>query len=401
MKNIVKIVCLLLFVSLSFSFQKPETKNVTVIVHLDDELAQVEQKVYIHSFCDWISGREQCIWDSVQTFIGQKTIELQAYVPIENKLEVMFAKEGPEKLRIYAKPGDVVEIEVNYNDESHISICKEAIKGNFHNQCIALYTEEKTMWNERNRLKEEGKADSLEWCNQRILAFYRGHLAKRDIPSMTLHSYVVMLQLFFADYMYDGELQAIKEQLSKAYPDDPRCALDYGYVKTQTERGRQMTARLKELTRERREYKKKQQEHALGSNLYLNLRGLDGQKVALTDLKSRYIYVDVWASWCAPCRRQFPYIKECLERYPEDLSVYAISIDANHTLWRKAIVEDSLQHFVHVIGTDDKRVILKQVQDLGVKRIPRNFLLDHKCRIVAKDLHDEELMQTLDSLMAK
>lgn len=56
--------------------------------------------------------------------------------------------------------------------------------------------------------------------------------------------------------MYDGELQAIKEQLSKAYPDDPRCALDYGYVKTQTERGRQMTARLKELTRERREYKK-------------------------------------------------------------------------------------------------------------------------------------------------
>ena len=146
MKNIVKIVCLLLFVSLSFSFQKPETKNVTVIVHLDDELAQVEQKVYIHSFCDWISGREQCIWDSVQTFIGQKTIELQAYVPIENKLEVMFAKEGPEKLRIYAKPGDVVEIEVNHDDESHISICKEAIKGDFHNKCYALNAQEKVIF---------------------------------------------------------------------------------------------------------------------------------------------------------------------------------------------------------------------------------------------------------------
>lgn len=401
MKNIVKFVCLFLFAFGAFSFQQPEKRNVTVIIHQDDELSQVEQTVYIYSLCHWISGFEQCIWDSVQTFIGQKTVELQAYVPIENQLQVMFAKEGPEKLRIYAKPGDVVEIEVNHDDESHISICKEAIKGDFHNKCYALNAQEKVMWNNRNRLKEEGKTDSLEWCNQQIQAFYRTHLTKLDASPIFLHFYMLMLGQFFADYMYDGELQAIKEQLSKAYPDDPRCALDYGYVKTQTERGRQMTARLKELTRERREYKKKQQEHALGSNLYLNLRGLDGQKVALTDLKSRYIYVDVWASWCAPCRRQFPYIKECLERYPEDLSVYAISIDANHTLWRKAIVEDSLQHFVHVIGTDDKRVILKQVQDLGVKRIPRNFLLDHKCRIVAKDLHDEELMQTLDSLMAK
>ena len=134
----------------------------------------------------------------------------------------------------------------------------------------------------------------------------------------------------------------------------------------------------------------------IGKTLSLNLEGVDGEKIALSDLKDcRYIYVDVWATWCKPCRAQFPYVKQALAKYPHDLKVYAISIDNNYAGWRKGIEKDSLQDFVNVIGTDRNRNQLPEVSRLGVKVIPRSFLLDNRC------LRGKELIQTLDSLMAK
>lgn len=58
-----------LFVLGSFLPQQgnDETRNVTVIVHLDDQLSQVEQTVYLHSYLSWVSGGEMNIWDSVRT----------------------------------------------------------------------------------------------------------------------------------------------------------------------------------------------------------------------------------------------------------------------------------------------------------------------------------------------
>lgn len=94
-------------------------------------------------------------------------------------------------------------------------------------------------------------------------------------------------------------------------------------------------------------------------------------------------------------------MKKALNEYPENLSIYAVSIDRNHELWKKAIKKDSLQNFIHVIGTDNNRKILKEVEDLGVERIPKSFLLDKNRKIIAKDLHDGRLLEVLDSLIAE
>ena len=71
-----------------------ETKNVTVIVHLDDQLSQVEQTVYLHSYLSWVSGGEMNIWDSVRTEKGQKTVELHGFLLLEDNVEITFSKEG-------------------------------------------------------------------------------------------------------------------------------------------------------------------------------------------------------------------------------------------------------------------------------------------------------------------
>ncbi len=190
--------------------------------------------------------------------------------------------------------------------------------------------------------------------------------------------------------------------MARKFPNDPRASLNYGNNKRQTERGIQTVQRLKEIEKERLNYQKNKQINAIGNTLNLNLYRIDGEKASLASLDdNKYTYIDIWASWCKPCLAQFPYIKKALDEYPKEVQIYAISIDYNHNLWKKAVERDSLQNFIHVIGTDDNRKILKEVEDLGVERIPKSFLLDKNRKIIAKDLHDGRLLEVLDSLITR
>jgi len=52
----------------------------------------------------------------------------------------------------------------------------------------------------------------------------------------------------------------------------------------------------------------------------------DGSTIDLDSLRDRFVYVDFWASWCAPCRLSFPWMNRMAERWPS-LAVVAINVD--------------------------------------------------------------------------
>lgn len=59
------------------------------------------------------------------------------------------------------------------------------------------------------------------------------------------------------------------------------------------------------------------------------LAGSSGE-VSLDAYRGKYVYVDFWASWCAPCKRSFPWMGELQRRYADKgLVVVAINVDAN------------------------------------------------------------------------
>lgn len=43
--------------------------------------------------------------------------------------------------------------------------------------------------------------------------------------------------------------------------------------------------------------------------------------------QGKIVYVDFWASWCAPCRASFPFMQDMATQYPDDLVVVAINVD--------------------------------------------------------------------------
>jgi cytochrome c biogenesis protein CcmG/thiol:disulfide interchange protein DsbE len=47
--------------------------------------------------------------------------------------------------------------------------------------------------------------------------------------------------------------------------------------------------------------------------------------------EGKIVYVDFWASWCAPCRASFPFMQDMATRYPDDLIVVAINVDKNRS----------------------------------------------------------------------
>lgn len=74
---------------------------------------------------------------------------------------------------------------------------------------------------------------------------------------------------------------------------------------------------------------------ALGALLLLGLaipKAYPSDPVDLDSFKGKVIYLDFWASWCAPCRESFPFMNDLQQNFgPQRLVVIAVNVDRNHT----------------------------------------------------------------------
>lgn len=389
---------------LSFSFicffsayslvSKDEKKNVEITLFLDKDMTEVGQNVFVWSF---ISGNEQRIWDSVYVAPHSDSVTLRAYTPAGNYFKVIFDKIGPSSLNVYANPGDRVKMRVGSRDRN--TVFKKAEEGDFHNDCVESILSKRPDWIKKHEADELENEDSICYYNRKLIEAYKDEIYHAKSPYLAF-SGVGMIDMYFEDIVTSDSIRYFKNYVMERYPDDPRAQSDYAH--DPSPEGLAQANKIKEINMRRNINENVLRNTKLGNRLKLALRNVDGKVVSLDDLPdTAYVYVDIWASWCGPCRRQFPTIKKVHEKYAGSLTVYAISIDLNHTLWKEAIAKDETEDFVHVTGANNLREVVPEVRLLGIERIPRNFLLDKQKRIIAVNLEGDELMQTMDSLMTK
>lgn len=109
---------------------------------------------------------------------------------------------------------------------------------------------------------------------------------------------------------------------------------------------------------------------------------VEGTTVSLSDLKGKYVYIDVWATWCGPCIKQIPYLKELEELYQDKNIVFvSISVDKEtaKNKWRKMVKEKELgglQLFA------DKSFDSEFMNAYAVNSIPRFILIDPEGKII-------------------
>lgn len=135
------------------------------------------------------------------------------------------------------------------------------------------------------------------------------------------------------------------------------------------------------------------------------LTGINGESVSLEDFSGKVVYVDFWASWCGPCKQQFPFSKELHGKFSQkqlkQIVFLYISIDENEEAWKAAIQQFGLEG-KHAISKGGWKSSVTKLY--GINSIPRYMLIGKDGRIIddnAKRPSDptifDELLKQIES----
>lgn len=105
---------------------------------------------------------------------------------------------------------------------------------------------------------------------------------------------------------------------------------------------------------------------------------INGKEVSLADLKGKYVYIDVWATWCGPCKAQIPHLKELEKKlHGKNIVFVSISCDKDKGAWETMVKEQKLDGVQLHTGGDQSFM-----NAYAIKGIPRFILLDKEGKIV-------------------
>ncbi|MGL5682318.1 MAG: redoxin family protein [Marinifilaceae bacterium] len=123
----------------------------------------------------------------------------------------------------------------------------------------------------------------------------------------------------------------------------------------------------------------------------------DGQPLSMHSIKGKVKIIDFWASWCGPCRAVNPHVVSLYEKYHgKGLEILGVSLDRDKDAWTKAISDDKLA-WNHV--SDLKYWQCEPAKAYAVNGIPHLVIVDENNKIVAKNLHGDQLEAKIKELI--
>ena len=383
--------------------------NIYVRVNVEPAIASTPQDVFLYTDYDC----NTYLLDSIRT-AGSTTLELKGYIPFQNEVMLTFEKRGARKISLILSPGDSISFDAPA--ESEIA---------FENEVDIPQLSAQTEWNcylKQNRILRSKvdslislivhtpKADTLrlqalqhqfDADSLAIHDMYVG-LANSNNPFLVDHSLIFLNIDYHEDDLY-------KDTLLKRFPDYRPFKLHYGLEPSvkETPESKRIYAKMQKIKKDRASTIQfsngtKKQKTKTGKKLDINLHRMNGETLSVSMFKGKYVLVDFWASWCKPCIDNMRPLIEIKKQYVNDFEVCAITLDKLPGAWKSRIESVGMQDFSHFVGVDfSTGKMYPDIEALGFKSIPQNYLLDRNGKIIAFNINGKDLIKKLEELIKK
>lgn len=124
---------------------------------------------------------------------------------------------------------------------------------------------------------------------------------------------------------------------------------------------------------------------------------IEGKTWTLNDFRGKYVYIDMWATWCAPCRQEVPHLKRLEAQFKDAQIVFlGLSVDSDKAKWEKMASSGDLTGTQLYLGTQSSFQ-----EAYRIEGIPRFILLDKNGVIISNDMSrpsEPKTAETLNSL---
>jgi len=110
---------------------------------------------------------------------------------------------------------------------------------------------------------------------------------------------------------------------------------------------------------------------------------IEGNRISLAGLKGKYVFIDIWATWCRPCLQQLPAMKELEEKYRgQNIEFVSISVDNDQdkVKWQKMVREKQMSGTQLFAGRETSFH-----QDYEISTIPKFLIIGKEGEIISEN----------------
>src|SRR5574344_1837277 len=352
--------------------------NFSVSIKMDSLLASTKQKVYLYSL---IEG-DCSILDSAFTVGNNNKLRMEGKIPYQSEVRIQFEKEGPVELRVFATPGDKIKFKLadkDITDYTYHYINLRTLSA--QHEIYEHQIQNTTLRQARFRLLDLLSSDTINAITKKAIQdsidIY-DHSIRNMYEKLVLSNnpYIANYAILFLSVGYNCA-DNYKSYLLNKFP-------NYLPLKT--------FFNILPFPKQSKESKERREILRVIKETRTQLK--PAKKCVFAD-KGKYVLVDFWASWCAPCLKAMPKIIRAKEMFGSDLEICAITLDKSRIPWINAISKNHLHGMNHYMGIDSNKRMFKDIEALGIKSIPQNYLLGRDGKIIAINLDGDELISKL------
>lgn len=368
-RNAFYIVLLLIVFSACTQQQASMKINITVQNNPEKQIVSLIGKDY---------GERPVIIDTVTLNAGNSTCHFETLISTESIYSIRFQKEN--RYILFSNDAPSIDMNVNWNDFAGYTVSSPA-SSSLKN---LLVTYNGYLNDKETSAKDSTQAltDSIRNVQQqqalekstKATAYLSQYTDTTKSPAVALYALGILQQ----QHNDSLTMKPLIQKLVKRFPNDAsinKLNADYKTWLT-TQKGNPDIGKMAPV---------------------FAIPDTSGQAVSLQSYRGKYVLVDVWASFCEPCRKENPNVVNAFNTYKDkNFTILGVSLDTTKTAWLEAVHKDKL-NWQHL--SDFKQWKSSIVTAYNIESIPFNVLVDPEGKIIAKNLSGDTLQRKLAEVL--